>query len=118
MRNPDAPTDNLIGLLRDGVLEVVRQDGLDLNLRQLSVLLVCCSVKGPQTVNGLSQHLQVPKTSISRAAYRLEKAGLAKREGCPTDRRSVLITVMPAGRCYCARFFGGARGCGSEGPDA
>ena len=114
MREPELPTDDLVELLWERVLEIVHQKGRDLSLRQLAVLLVCCSTDEPQTVRGLAHRLQIQKAAITRAADRLEEAGLAKRQDDLRDRRSVLITATPAGRRYCARFFGRARKVTSE----
>ena len=109
MRTPNPPARDLLDLLRERVLVIVQQKGRDQNLRQLAVLLVCCSVAEPQTIRGLAQYLQTHKPAIPRAVDLLERAGLAKRQDDPEDRRSVLITATPAGRRYCARFFGSAR---------
>ena len=110
MKKPqEPPTSDILELLHDRTLEIVRQAARDLSLRQLSVLLICCSVAEPQTVRGLAKYLHVPKASISRAADGLEQANLAKRIRDRADRRSVFITATPSGRRYCARFFGSAR---------
>jgi DNA-binding MarR family transcriptional regulator len=109
MNGPEPQADDLAELLRERVLDIVRQEDRDLTLRQFAVLLLCYSAREPQTVRGLAQHLGTAKAPITRGADRLEEAGLAERRVDPADRRSVLITATPAGKRYVATFFGNVR---------
>jgi DNA-binding MarR family transcriptional regulator len=107
MKKP-APSDSLIGLLLERTVDLVRQEGRDLSLRQLAVLLVCDAAADPQTVRGLARHLEIAKPAVTRAVDRLKAAGLVRRTVDPSDRRSVLISCTPAGHGYCSRFTGAA----------
>lgn len=106
-----APTvqSDLASLFLDRLLNIVRADARDLNLRQLAVLLICQSTDEPQTIRGLAEQLRIFKPSVTRAVDRLEAAELVKRKADPADKRSVLVTITPAGRKYCAKFAGQTR---------
>jgi len=86
-----ANTDQLIGILRDTVVALVRRDGPDLSARQLGVFLTVYLNDGPHTVRGLAADLNVSKPAITRALDRLGELDLARRKVDPMDRRSVLV---------------------------
>ena len=86
-----ANTDQLIGILRDTVVALVRRDGPDLSARQLGVFLTVYLNDGPHTVRGLAAELNVSKPAITRALDRLGELDLARRKVDPMDRRSVLV---------------------------
>ncbi|WPB85231.1 MarR family transcriptional regulator [Sediminicoccus rosea] len=83
--------DQLIGILRDTTVALVRRDGPDLSARQLGVFLSVYLSPGPHTVRGLAQNLNVSKPAITRALDRLGELDLARRKVDPMDRRSVLV---------------------------
>lgn len=83
--------DQLIGILRDTTVSLVRSDGPDLSARQLGVFLTVYLSPGPHTVRGLAQDLSVSKPAITRALDRLSELDLARRKVDPMDRRSVLV---------------------------
>lgn len=83
--------DQLVGILRDTIVTLVRQDGPDLSARQLGVLLTVYLTPGPHTVRGLAQELNVSKPAITRALDRLGELDLARRKLDMMDRRSVLV---------------------------
>ncbi|MBS7810056.1 MarR family transcriptional regulator [Roseococcus pinisoli] len=83
--------DQLIGILRDTTVSLVRRDGPDLSARQLGVFLTVYLNAGPHTVRGLAQDLNVSKPAITRALDRLGELELARRKVDPMDRRSVLV---------------------------
>lgn len=83
--------DELVGILQETVVSLVRRDGPDLTARQLSVFLTIYLDEGPHTVRGLTLALNVPKSAIVRALDRLEEFNLARRKTDPKDRRSVLV---------------------------
>ena len=83
--------DQLVGILRDTVVALVRRDGPDLSARQLGVFLTVYLSQGPHTVRGLAQELNVSKPAITRALDRLGELDLARRKVDPMDRRSVLV---------------------------
>jgi DNA-binding MarR family transcriptional regulator len=83
--------DQLVGILRDTVVALVRRDGPDLSARQLGVFLTVYLNDGPHTVRGLAAELNVSKPAITRALDRLGELDLARRKVDPMDRRSVLV---------------------------
>lgn len=83
--------DQLVGILRDTTVALVRRDGPDLSSRQLGVFLSVYLSSGPHTVRGLAQDLNVSKPAITRALDRLGELDLARRKVDPMDRRSVLV---------------------------
>ena len=86
------PQPDLINVLRDTVVELVRRDERDLSARQLSVFLTVYldEAKG-HTVYGLAASLNVSNPTISRALDRLGDLDLARRKVDPMDRRCVLV---------------------------
>lgn len=83
--------DQLVGILRDTIVALVRRDGPDLSARQLGVFLTCYLQDGAHTVRGLAADLNVSKPAITRALDRLGELDLARRKLDPMDRRSVLV---------------------------
>ena len=83
--------DQMVGILRDTVVSLVRRDGPDLSARQLGVFLTVYLSEGPHTVRGLAGELNVSKPAITRALDRLGELDLARRKLDPMDRRSVLV---------------------------
>jgi len=83
--------DQLVGILRDTTVALVRRDGPDLSARQQAVFLTVYLDEGPHTVRGLAAALNVSKPAITRALDRLGDLDLARRKTDPTDRRSVLV---------------------------
>src|SRR4051794_18785981 len=92
--------DQMIGILRDTVVSLVRRDGADLSARQLGVLLTCYLREGAHTVRGLAAELNVSKPAITRALDRLGELDLARRTIDPLDRRSVLVQRTVKGAAF------------------
>ncbi|MGC9268754.1 MarR family transcriptional regulator [Acidiphilium sp.] len=92
--------DDLVGILRDTIIALVRRDGVDLSARQLGVFLTCYLNDGAHTVRGLAQQLNVSKPAITRALDRLSDLDLARRKVDPTDRRSVLVQRTTKGSAF------------------
>ena len=93
-------TENMVNVLRDTIVALVRQDGPDLSARQFGVFLTCYLENDAQTVRGLAAALDVSKPVISRALDRLADFDLVRRKADPADRRSVLVQRTPAGTSY------------------
>ena len=89
--------DELVEILRDTVVALVRRDGPDLSARQLGVFLTTYLSDGPHTVRGLAATLNVSKPAITRALDRLGELDLTRRKTDPQDRRSVLVQRTPNG---------------------
>ena len=96
--------DQLVGILRDTVVALVRRDGPDLSARQLGVFLTVYLTDGPHTVRGLAAELNVSKPAITRALDRLGELDLARRRVDPMDRRSVLVQRTAAGQAMLGRL--------------
>lgn len=99
MASPPSP-DQLVGILRDTVVALVRRDGPDLSARQLGVFLTCYLQDGAHTVRGLAADLHVSKPAITRALDRLGELDLARRKVDPLDRRSVLVQRTLKGAAF------------------
>ena len=83
--------EDLVEILRDTIVAMVRRDGPDLSARQLGVFLTTYLAEGPHTVRGLAAMLNVSKPAITRALDRLGELDLTRRKTDPQDRRSVLV---------------------------
>lgn len=94
------PADQLVGILRETVVALVRRDGPDLSARQLAVFLTCYLRDGGHTVRGLAAELNVSKPAITRALDRLGELDLARRKVDPLDRRSVLVQRTLKGAAF------------------
>ncbi len=92
--------DQLVGILRDTTVALVRRDGPDLSSRQLGVFLTCYLNEGAHTVRGLAAELNVSKPAITRALDRLGELDLARRKVDPMDRRSVLVQRTLKGTAF------------------
>ena len=96
-----SPTaEQLVGILRDTTVALVRRDGPDLSSRQLGVFLTCYLNEGAHTVRGLASELNVSKPAITRALDRLGELDLARRKVDPMDRRSVLVQRTLKGTAF------------------
>ncbi len=93
-------SDDMVGILRDTIVALVRRDGVDLSARQLGVFLTCYLNEGAHTVRGLAQQLNVSKPAITRALDRLSDLDLARRKVDPADRRSVLVQRTTKGSVF------------------
>ncbi len=92
--------DQMVAILRDTIVSLVRRDGPDLSARQLGVFLTCYLQEGPHTVRGLASDLNVSKPAITRALDRLGELELARRKVDPADRRSVLVQKTIKGQAF------------------
>jgi DNA-binding MarR family transcriptional regulator len=93
-------SDQLVGILRDTIVSLVRRDGVDLSARQLAVFLTCYLTEGGHTVRGLAQDLNVSKPAITRALDRLTELDYVRRKVDPSDRRSVLVQRTVKGAAF------------------
>lgn len=93
-------SDQLVGILRDTIVALVRRDGPDLSARQLGVFLTCYLQEGAHTVRGLAADLNVSKPAITRALDRLAEFDLIRRKIDPLDRRSVLVQRTATGQAF------------------
>jgi DNA-binding MarR family transcriptional regulator len=92
--------DQMVGILRETVVALVRRDGPDLSARRLGVFLTCYLRDGGHTVRGLAAELNVSKPAITRALDRLGELDLARRKVDPLDRRSILVQRTLKGAAF------------------
>lgn len=97
---PQSPLSEALRCFSAALLGLIRADQRDLTARQLGVLTTLALEPELNTVRGLAIHLRISKPAVTRALNRLEEEGLAKRRPDPTDRRSVLLAILPAGRAF------------------
>lgn len=72
---------------------------LELSFARYELLMVLhFSRRGSLPLNKLGSRLQVHPTSVTNAVDRLERQGMIKRVGHPTDRRTTLAEITPSGR--------------------
>jgi DNA-binding MarR family transcriptional regulator len=62
------------------------------------LMLLLFSRSGSLPLNKVGSRLQVHPTSVTNAVDRLEAHGLLRRVPHPTDRRTTLAEILPAGR--------------------
>ena len=95
-------------LLRDAFVGMVRSNAPDLSSRGLAIFLICCEDASGKdsapTVRALAAQMDVSKPSVTRSVDRLEALGLVRRKPDPADRRSVLVTLTPAGHAFRRRL--------------
>ena len=71
---------------------------IDLTFARYELLVRLYFHKGALPLNQLGRQLQIHQTSITSLVDKLEKQGLIKRTPHPTDRRSTIAQMTPAGR--------------------
>ena len=72
-----------------------------LSLAKLGVLRPLVEAKQPLPLSELAERQHCVRSNITQLVDRLEKEGLVRRRADPTDRRSVLAALTPAGeRAY------------------
>ncbi|CAH1652571.1 MarR family transcriptional regulator [Hyphomicrobiales bacterium] len=78
-------------LWHDVTLELVRDEDIDLSLRQMAILLTIYLDTPPHTVRGLARKLGVTKPVITRALDSMGKLDLVSRRRDEKDRRNVIV---------------------------
>lgn len=78
-------------LWHDVSLELVRDEDIDLSLRQMAILLTIYLDTPPHTVRGLARKLGVTKPVITRALDSMGKLDLVSRRRDDQDRRNVIV---------------------------
>lgn len=93
-----------LGLWRDVCMVQVQDDGPDLTLRQMAILLSVYLEPPPHTVRGLAARLDVGKPVITRALDAMSARGLVSRQRDERDRRNVLVRRTVAGALHVERL--------------
>ena len=86
--------------MRSVIVALVSYDTRHLSTRQLAVLLMCYRDGAECTVRGLSAHLQIAKSAVSRALDHLSELDLVRRKEDPCDGRSVLVERTMTGAAF------------------
>lgn len=100
----DLTPSQALGLWHEVTSQQVQQDGRDLTLRQLAILLEIYLVPPPHTVRGLASKLGVTKPVITRALDTMGELGLVTRMRDDRDRRNVIIKRTVDGALYLERL--------------
>lgn len=85
--------------------EVLRPYGLSFARYEL-LMLLAFSRRGALPLNRLGARLQVHPTSVTNAVDRLEHQQLIRRVPHPSDRRTTLAEICPAGRALAEEATG------------
>ncbi len=100
----DLTPSQALGLWHAVTVRQVQDDGRDLTLRQLAILLEIYLVPPPHTVRGLAARLGVTKPVITRALDTMGEQGLATRQRDERDRRNVVIKRTVEGALFLERL--------------
>ena len=100
----DLTPSQALGLWHEVTLQQVHEDGRDLTLRQLAILLEIYLVPPPHTVRGLAAKLGVTKPVITRALDTMGALKLVSRHRDERDKRNVLVKRTVEGALYIERF--------------
>jgi len=100
----DLSATEALGLFHRVTLAQVREEGHDLSLRQLAILLHIYLVPPPHTVRGLAAALGVTKPVITRALDTMGALQLVDRARDERDRRNVIIKRTVTGALYLERL--------------
>jgi DNA-binding MarR family transcriptional regulator len=80
----------------------LRQEGGTELSASLTAALATIELHGPLTPSELAARERVQRPTVTRVVCQLEERGLVTRAADPTDGRSALITITPAGRALLA----------------
>ncbi len=78
-----------------------RLGAIGLSLAKLAALKALAEAAESLPLTQLAERLSCVKSNITQLVDRLEADGLVQRESDPTDRRTKLATLTPAGRKSC-----------------
>jgi DNA-binding MarR family transcriptional regulator len=98
-RRPRPDDDHLPLVLRElgeaaDLFQQVLADQIDLTRSDLAVLSLL-EARGPQSAGQLAEATGLTTGAVTGMADRLERAGLARREPDPEDRRRVMVRLVP-----------------------
>lgn len=87
-------------LWRRTVTASVRGDTPDLTARQQAILMTISLTRGPHTVRGLAEHLNIAKPAVTRALDSLTRLDLVRRVKDENDLRNVFIERTSGGLAF------------------
>ncbi len=103
--------------LRGALLDLVRRDGRDLTVRQLTAFLSVYMDPTTYTVSRIADLLHISRPGATRLLDRLIDIGLVARDDDREDRRRVLVRRTPRGLTF-FRELVSATGAVPAEPDA
>ena len=77
-----------------------RQLQRDANMPHAYYAILVALSEAPDTtlrMSDLARHLRYSQSRLTHAISSMERSGWAERRNCPTDRRSQLVSITPAG---------------------
>lgn len=87
-------------LWRRTVTSSVRSDTPDLTARQQAILMTVSLTRGPHTVRGLAENLNIAKPAVTRALDTLTRLELLRRVKDENDLRNVFIERTQGGLAF------------------
>jgi DNA-binding MarR family transcriptional regulator len=87
-------------LWRRSVTASVRSDTPDLTARQQAILMNVSLTRGPHTVRGLAENLNIAKPAVTRALDTLTRLELVRRVKDENDLRNVFIERTQGGLVF------------------
>ena len=99
-------TADLLWILREAVVGLVRREHAGLTLRELSVFLKCYVGEGHHSPTDLARELTVGTPAITRALDGLEEFDLARRKVDPSDRRRIFVGRTAKGAAFLRELWG------------
>lgn len=96
----DRPAERVIPLMRDLMFAINRLDRLTadavgINTTDLACISFVEDSTGPVTAKMVSEHLGISTGATTALIDRLEQRGILARAPHPTDRRGVVLTLVP-----------------------
>lgn len=91
-------------LWHEVMLDLVRDEEVDLSARQLAILLTIYLEMPPHTVRGLAKRLDVTKPVITRALDTMGSLDLVSRRRDDLDRRNVIVQRTVNGSLFLERL--------------
>ncbi|MFD8099881.1 MarR family winged helix-turn-helix transcriptional regulator [Nocardia fluminea] len=112
VRNPDLDTSAMvvvgqikrISALLDRAVEDIYTEA-DVSTAEVGLLVPLRYADPPLTAIRLAEHLGMSRAGVGKTLTKLERRGLIARTQNPTDRRSTLISLTPAGIDLIDRVF-------------
>lgn len=93
-----------LGEWMDTLIAYVRSGDPDLTNRQMAIIFVAYTERGPHTVRGLASRLSVSKPVITRALNKLGELGYLRRQRDETDGRNIFVVTTDKGAQFLERF--------------
>ncbi|GAA2462382.1 MarR family transcriptional regulator [Streptomyces glaucus] len=80
-------------------------EGAPLTAPEVDMLIPLRHATGPVIARGLAERLGLSRAGVSKTLAKLERRGFVSRTPNPADRRSVLVSITPAGAEAIDGFF-------------